>query len=199
MKMGSSKANYAAKNAPEFCEIWFIHKRKHVGTKEASKASGFLPPISHPKTETGEDLGFQSECLSSSYSPVSVLSDGDKNRIENEVVRTRVASSPDLSDSTSRNDLQFSPASLSTFSECSSSAEKRVSTDSSFSKTEEESLFSQLAEATIEAEVSRNEAFLELLKCKKMESEAMEAMDKVNEICSLDLRNLDSYIFLVTS
>lgn len=191
--MSSSKANYAAKNAPEFCEIWFIHKGKHVRTKEASEAPGFLPLINHPKTETGKDLGFQSECLPSSSSPVSVLSDGDRNSVESELVRTRMTSSPGLSDSTCRNDPRFSPASPSTFSEYSSSAEKRVSTDS-LSKTEEESLYYQLAEATIEAEASRNEAFLEQLKSQKLESEAIEAIGKVNEICNFDLRSLGSYI-----
>ncbi|CBI16147.3 unnamed protein product, partial [Vitis vinifera] len=189
VKMSSSKANYAAKKAPEFCEIWFIHKGKHVWTKEAFKAPGFLPPISHPKTETGEDLGFQPECLPSGSSPVSVLSGGDRNGVESELVRTRVTSSPALSDSTSRNDPQFSPTSSSTFSGYGSSAEKR-SMDS-YSKTEEESLYYQLAEATIEAEASRNEAFLELLKRQKLESEAMEAIAKVKAFESAHAREVE--------
>lgn len=179
MKMNSGKANYAAKNAPEFCEIWFIHKGKHVWTKEAFEAPNYLPSVSSSKTQTVEDLGFHTEHIPSSSSQSNLFSVGDRNGVEGESLRTRVPSSPALSDSASRNDPQFSPASLSSFSGYNSSADKRVSTDS-ISKMEEESLYCQLAEATIEVEASRNEAFLELLKCQKLESEALNAIGKVN-------------------
>ncbi|GLU02360.1 hypothetical protein SLE2022_196140 [Rubroshorea leprosula] len=47
------------------------------------------------------------------------------------------------------------------------------------SKDEEESLNNQLREVRLEAEASKNEAFSELLKCKKVEIEAMEAVSRL--------------------
>ncbi|KAF2300362.1 hypothetical protein GH714_012450 [Hevea brasiliensis] len=106
VKKSSNKANYVAKSAPIFCEIWFINKGKHVWMREASESS-------------------------------------------------------------------FSPRSSS-----STSTERRVSSDSD-SKVEEESLYCQLERVRTEAEASRNEAFEELLKRKKLEFQTLEAISKV--------------------
>ena len=51
VKRSSRKANYATKNAPLFCKVWFIHKGKHVWTREASEN-----PCYHPEILDGESL-----------------------------------------------------------------------------------------------------------------------------------------------
>ncbi|OMO67754.1 hypothetical protein CCACVL1_20337 [Corchorus capsularis] len=61
MKKSSSKASYAARNAPYYCEIWFVNKGKLVWTREASEEPNSFPPsFSSPScTNSG------SECASS--------------------------------------------------------------------------------------------------------------------------------------
>lgn len=44
VKRSSTKASYTSKNAPLFCEIWFVNKGKHVWTREASEGPSSLPP-----------------------------------------------------------------------------------------------------------------------------------------------------------
>ncbi|MED6133653.1 hypothetical protein PIB30_030173 [Stylosanthes scabra] len=51
VKRNSSKANYAAKNAPPFCKIWFIYKGKHIWTREASEIPCSLSPCEITETE----------------------------------------------------------------------------------------------------------------------------------------------------
>lgn len=49
-------------------------------------------------------------------------------------------------------------------------------------KVEEESSYSHIEEVSLEAEALGNEAFEELLKCKTLELEAMEAFSKVTTL-----------------
>ncbi|KAK9279071.1 hypothetical protein L1049_012746 [Liquidambar formosana] len=206
VRKSSSKANYAAKNVPSFCEIWFINKGKHVWTREASEGPSSMPPISLPNTATSESLRskslqcckseliFHPECLRSSSSATGLLSAGIKNWDQAKAVQTEVALSSTISSSTNRCDQPwlyspFSPTSTSTGSGYTSSAERRVSSDSD-TKLEEESSCSELIEARIEVEASMNEAFAELLKRKKLESEAMEAISKVQVFESAHAREV---------
>ncbi|XP_015972707.1 uncharacterized protein LOC107496015 [Arachis duranensis] len=62
VKRNSRKANYAAKNAPPFCKIWFIYRGKHIWTREASEK-----PCSLSLCETIETEGtFAAESTTSS-------------------------------------------------------------------------------------------------------------------------------------
>ncbi|XP_054811490.1 U-box domain-containing protein 33-like isoform X5 [Prosopis cineraria] len=102
VRRNSKKANYAAKNAPPFCEIWFVHK----DPTSSSKSSTCVSHCS-PQNSTGGYL--------------------------------------------------------------------ETSLD-----VEEDILCSQLTEAKIEVEAARDKGFAELLKCKRFEAEAIEAIKKVN-------------------
>ncbi|KAL1323826.1 hypothetical protein HN51_034058 [Arachis hypogaea] len=51
VKRNSRKANYAAKNAPPFCKIWFIYRGKHIWTREASEKPCSLSPCETIETE----------------------------------------------------------------------------------------------------------------------------------------------------
>ncbi|GAV57922.1 Pkinase domain-containing protein/U-box domain-containing protein [Cephalotus follicularis] len=157
----SSKANYAAKNAPSFCEIWIISKGKHMWTKEASEGRSASPPYRHADGETAK---------------ISRVS----NWVIGETVEMEVALSPSISSSNGRLvpyylQTSFSPTSTSTGTEYTS--ERGVSSDSD-SRFEENS-HNQLIEARIEAETSKNKAFAELLKSRQMEVEAVKAISKV--------------------
>ncbi|PRQ34035.1 putative protein kinase RLK-Pelle-RLCK-IXb family [Rosa chinensis] len=182
VKRSSSKASYAAKNAPLFCEIWFINKGKPLWTRAASEGQSSLPSCSQLQIASEESFksfqhrkneAFLPECLQSSSA------NNDFSRISNcfqsESVRSEAAqSSSTLSCSTHTclpHNIHSSTRTSSSSGSGYSSAEGRVSLDSD--------LCSRLTEATLEAEASMEKASSELLKCKRLESEAIEAIDKV--------------------
>uniref|UniRef100_A0A5B6ZZV1 RING-type E3 ubiquitin transferase n=1 Tax=Davidia involucrata TaxID=16924 RepID=A0A5B6ZZV1_DAVIN len=180
VKKSSSKASYVAKNAPPFCEIWFANKGKHMWTREAFEDPSFVPPVCNPETATSVNLRSRSLQYHNSEESTSV---GVRNWIQAEAIQTEVSLSPTLASSTNRCDPHYfysfsSPTSTSSGSGYTSSAEQRVSSDFD-TKVGEESLYSQLTEVRIEAEASRNEALAELLKRKKLETKAAEAMSKI--------------------
>ncbi|XP_059660732.1 U-box domain-containing protein 33-like [Cornus florida] len=196
VKMSSDKASYAAKNAPQFCEIWFVNKGKRSWTRDASDGSSCIPPIGQQETVSANDLRskslrydesevmFHPECLRSS-SGRSIVSAGIRDWVQAEAVQSEVPFSPTLFSNTNRCESYyphglFSPTSSSFDSGYTSFAEKRVSSDSD-TKVEEESFYSQLTEIRIVAGSSRNEAFAELLKRKNWEAEAIEAISKVKD------------------
>ncbi|EXC10642.1 U-box domain-containing protein 33 [Morus notabilis] len=191
VKKGSSKANYAAKKAPLFCEIWFIHKGKHVWTRDTPEDPSSLPSCSLPQIATAENSRSRSfqygknksihpDCLQSKSAKSAVCTQ-ISNRVQYEPVHAELASSPTLSRSacTCLHDLNDSSSTTSS-SSCSgyNSAERRGLSDSDL-KVGEERLYSQLIQATIEAETSSNEACADSLKVKKLELEAREAISKV--------------------
>lgn len=200
MKKSSSKANYAAKNAPLFCEIYFIYKGKHVWTREASESPNPLPPCSKPEITSGEALRSKSfQCSRNnaihpeslqSVSARSTLFNENSKWVQGETKHVEVDSLPALSHSSRNLQNSFCPTTISTGSE-NNSAERMVSLTSE-PKVEEEGLYSQLTEARIQAEASRNEVLVEIMNCKKLESEAVEAFSKVSMslIPILQLRNL---------
>lgn len=194
VKKGSSKANYAAKNAPLFCEIWFIHKGKHVWTRDTSEDPSSLPSCSLPQIATAENSRSRSfqygknksihpDCLRSTSAKSAVCTQ-IINWVQYEPVHAELASSSTLPRSacTCLHDLNDSSSTTSS-SSCSgyNSAERRGLSDSDL-KVGEERLYSLLIQATIEAETSSNEKCADSLKVKKLELEAREAISKVSII-----------------
>ncbi|KAE9461106.1 hypothetical protein C3L33_06974, partial [Rhododendron williamsianum] len=175
VKAGSSKANYAAKNAPRFCEIQFVNKGKHLWTREACEGSSF---------GNGE-VAFNPECLQPS-SGGSIICAEVRNEDQAEAVPTEVLSTPTFPSSMNRLSPPYfhsfsSPSSTSSSSGYASSTEQMVSSDSA-TKVDEESLHAQLTEIQREAEASRAEALQEFLKRKNLEAEAVEAISKVKAL-----------------
>ena len=188
VKKSSRKANYAAKNAPSFCEIWFVKKGKHMWTREASEVPNALSPSSQPEITTAETLRSKSFQYSKSNAIhpecVSFFSDkfthfaGSSNCVLGDTVHVEELSLPVLSYSPHNLQSSFFPPSTSTSFE-NNSPERMVSAISD-PRVEEMSLYDQLTEAKIEAEGSMNEVFAEIMKRKKLEMEAIEAISKVS-------------------
>uniref|UniRef100_A0A2P2LV02 RING-type E3 ubiquitin transferase n=1 Tax=Rhizophora mucronata TaxID=61149 RepID=A0A2P2LV02_RHIMU len=154
VKKSSSKANYAAKNAPLFCEILFVNKGKRIWTREACEESNAQPPTGHAEETSSEIL----RSKSMQYC---------KNKLPSHAERLRSKSTTLLSTSQNtdwvQNELNL--------------AEHPVS--DSDSKMEGKLLCRQYAELRIEAEKSSKAAHEELLRHQKFELEAMEAINKV--------------------
>lgn len=194
VKKSSRKVNYAAKNAPQFCEIWFVNKGKLVWTRDASECPSSLPSCCQQQIEIANSFrskSFQYEknelihtdSLRSSSAKFT-LSTGISDKVQNEPVLSELTSSATISSSSSSSYLQHIHGSRSSATTSSSStsgyssAERRMSSDSEL-KIEEESLCNQLTDVRLEIEALRNKALTELLKRRKLESEAMETIRKV--------------------
>lgn len=158
VKKISSKASYVAQNAPSFCEIWFVNKHKLVWVREASESPGSVPPISQADSDTSRVS--RSQSLRHHKSEVLLC--------HPEILRS----------SSTRSVLSTGTRSWDHMEDVFSFAEQRLASVSD-QKAEEESLYSQLAELKIEVEESRNEAFAEVLRCKNLEAEAVDAISKV--------------------
>ncbi|XWS74135.1 hypothetical protein CRYUN_Cryun02cG0189600 [Craigia yunnanensis] len=196
MKKSSSKASFAARNAPCFCDIWFINKGKLVWTRDASEDPSSLPEVGQAAASAqmlrsnslphskGDSLVHPENLHSKSSRSINFVA--TTQLTESEPAHMDVSLSPGLSTFATRYSSNYyqslSCPSCTTGSECASS-ETRLSLDS-YSKDEEESLCSQLREASMEAEASRNKALVESLKCQKLESEAMEAINKLKDFNS---------------
>ncbi|KAL2487521.1 U-box domain-containing protein 33 [Forsythia ovata] len=160
-KKSSRKASHAARHVPSYCEIRFVNKGKLVWTRQASESSRCVP-ISQPAPAYAQNLRFQSLHI-------------DQNEAQ--------TTSPCVESSCHPfhcQDVTISTSS-SSGSDFTSAADPRVSSVFS-TNAEEESLYSQLAELEMEAEESKDEAFLELSKHKKMETNAMEDVNKVKAL-----------------
>ncbi|KMT05256.1 hypothetical protein BVRB_7g173960 [Beta vulgaris subsp. vulgaris] len=197
VKKRSRKAKYAAKSAPPFCEIWFIHKGKHLWTREAFEKVTTPTPCQGDelRTDSLRSKSFQFEKSEPLYSPVklhsrsshlsmqcSSMKDWNHNESINEDLLPPISNNP--------YNPAYARSSTSNDSASSTSTEKIISPDSGH-RLEEEYLYGQLLEAKAEVETSRNEAFLELLKREKLEAEAMEAMRKVKDIESAQIREAE--------
>jgi len=156
IKRNSSKANFAAKNAPPFCEIWFVYKGKHIWTREASETPCFVPSHAQPETTTAESLS----CRSFQY--------GTNELIHSECLQSNSARA---TRSTVPNVIIEAE---STFSSKSSSCSSHCSPQ--HSELEEETIDSQL----IEVNAATDKALVELLKCRTLELKAIEAISKVS-------------------
>ncbi|KAK6271975.1 PREDICTED: U-box domain-containing protein 33 [Theobroma cacao] len=204
IKKNSSKARYAARNAPCFCDIWFVNKGKLVWMREASEEPSSLPPVGQAKAAIaqmlrsnslphtkGDSLVHPDNIHSKSSRSIPFV--GTTQLTETEPAHMDVSVSPTLSSFATKFSPPYyqslsSPSCTNTGSECASS-ETRWSLDS-YSKDEEESLYSRLREVSMEAEASRNGALAESLKCQELESEAMEAINKLKDFESARFREV---------
>ncbi|KAI9081867.1 hypothetical protein K1719_036129 [Acacia pycnantha] len=170
VKRNSKKANYAAKNAPPFCEIWFIHKGKLLWTREASENPCSLSSQSQPEVAASDRLITRSlqygenELFHRSNSARTAICTGTGSWSQGEILETDATSSSKSSTCTS----QFSPQ---------NSTEGYLETSSDV---EEDRLLTLLAEMKIEVEAAKDKGLVEPLNCKRLEAEAMEAIKKVN-------------------
>lgn len=188
VKKSSSKANYAAKNAPLFCEIYFIYKGRHAWTREASEGPKPLPSFSKPVITTAETVRSESfHCSRNnaihpeslrSVSARSTLFTESSDWVQGDTKHVEVASLPALSHSS--HNLQSSFCQTTTVTGSENSSAERMMSSTSEPKVEEEGLYSQLTEARIEAEASRNEVLVEIMNRKNLESEAIETISKVS-------------------
>ncbi|XP_031287507.1 U-box domain-containing protein 33-like isoform X1 [Pistacia vera] len=201
VKKSSSKAYYASKNAPLSCELWFVNKGKLVWMREASEGPSSLPSCNQAETLTAETLrsrSLQYHNTASSFpsenfrsrSTTSIKSAPITDWIQTEPIYISPMS-PTLSGSVSGCFPHYDQSLLRTRSSTSSgyTSAERISTDSD-SKFEEDSLWGRLREASLEAEELRNQAYVELLKCKNLELEAMEAISKVKVFESAHAREV---------
>jgi len=170
LKRNSSKANFAVKNVPPFCEIWFVYKGKHIWTREASETPCFVSSHAQSETTTAESLScsrsfqygtnelFRSECLQSNSTRTT------RSTVPNEIIEAEAT---------------FSSKSSSCNSHCSPQhlASCYVDTNPEF---EEETIDSQRITAKAEANATTDKALVELLKCKRLEFKAIEAISKVS-------------------
>lgn len=190
LKKSPSKVNYTVKNAPLFCTIWFINKGKHVWTREASERLCPWTPFGHEEDASNEISGSRygksklaSHLLSlrsdsatrMTYATISGWIQSESICVE-ETVQPNFPSSANSCSPHSLQRLISSPGAHSG-SGC-TSVETRSSSDSVLNAGEDSS-YRQLGEVDIESEISRNKALEELLKRRKLESEAMEAISKV--------------------
>ncbi|KAK9075793.1 hypothetical protein SSX86_004122 [Deinandra increscens subsp. villosa] len=153
LKKKSSKSSYVAKNAPPFCQIWFVNKGQLLYTKQPAENYDLLPPSIHQDSSA---LRSQSLCYPSA------------EREQQEIYHPSSSDTCFVPGSTGiTRSLRSNTSSESGFS---SEHDPRV---------EEESLCKQLEEVNLEAEASRNEAFQELLMRKRLEAQALEADNKV--------------------
>ncbi|KAF5727384.1 U-box domain-containing protein kinase family protein isoform 1 [Tripterygium wilfordii] len=200
VKKSSGKARYAAKSAPPFCEIWFVNKDKLLWTREAFEGPSSLQPCSHAVSASAEFLRSKSlRCGKDklSFNPDFLCSKSTRisHGVQGEPVHTEMTLSLDASTSTNIDfpfQLRDSSSSASTNSSEYTYAERSTSSDYD-SKVEEESLCILLTEARLEAESFINEAVEELLKWRRLETEAMDAISKVkvfesSHACEVTLR-----------
>ncbi|KDP44229.1 hypothetical protein JCGZ_05696 [Jatropha curcas] len=190
VKKSNNKANSVAKDAPLFCEIWFINKGKHVWTREACERPSLLPPSDHSLGASNETLRSKSLRYSKSILPFdpeyhrsSSTAGVSCARISGWVQsESTCPEEPILHARSSSANTCFPRSIQNSFGTISSSSgtstERRVSLDSD-SKVEEDHLYCQLAELRIEAEASRKKAFEELLRRKKLESQILQVISKV--------------------
>ncbi|PSR86705.1 Serine/threonine-protein kinase [Actinidia chinensis var. chinensis] len=184
VKTGSRKARYAAKNAPQFCEIWFVNKGKHISTREAFEGPSFGGSIGQSAIATADNLREQCSKSELVFDPECTRPSSSRST---ESVLIEAVLPPSLPSSINRYDPQCyhnlsNLTNTSSGSGYTSSAEQRASSDSATKVDDEEILHDLLIEARIEAEASRDEAFQEFLKLKKLEAEAVEAIGKVKAL-----------------
>ncbi|XP_068642247.1 U-box domain-containing protein 33-like isoform X2 [Aristolochia californica] len=167
VKRSSDQARNTAKNAPNFCEIWFVYKGKHVWTRDASDGSQVLQSL-----PSINNLGETPRSKSlPTHGALSFSTAGCHRTQSSSTDRYVKIDSPES---------QSSRGYTSTFSELSSPLEGRASSEFNLKEEQQlDNLKNTLLEVRIETERSKQEAFSELLKCKELEKKAAETMNKV--------------------
>lgn len=178
VKKGFCNADYAAKNAPPFCEIWFVNKGKHIWTREATEnAVNFLPTmVRASKAMVTEGLRTKPSLNRKNETIIDPTCSFTTSRSCEGVVR------PDQQEVAVSASGSVSRSSLTPNSSVTSSGYTpiEIRRSSGFdSNAEEEMLGKKLIEATTEAEKARDEAFAELLERRRLESESVETVNKV--------------------
>lgn len=201
LKKGSTKASYAAKMAPSSCEIWFVSKGKLVWKRQNFEGSSSTKQICQDKPTLASNL--RSQSLLACKNDITVLPGGPRsnsarylsccepsNHFQREGLSAEFASSSILHyryNPTST--CLSSPASFSSISS-SSLSDPRLSSDSG-NKNEDEDLYEQLAEVKRETEQSRDEALTEVLRCRKLEVEAVKTISQVRAFESAHAREVE--------
>lgn len=182
VKKSSSKATYAAKNAPPFCEIWFVNKGKLAWTQETSEIAvsteETLRPRSLPLPYCNTTMSLPQDGLIPSSR--TLTSAGITGWDHSKTVRMLSPKLPTLSSSFSAFHFQHDQG-VSPRTDTRSGyafAGRKKSTDSDI-QVEYENLYNQLREIKAEAETLRKKAREDHLKRKDLESEALEAINKV--------------------
>lgn len=197
VKKSSSKADYAARNIPLPCEIWFVNKGNHVWTREAVEASCFASSLLLPELAITENFRAQSSLddhsrsLNQQYSQSSSANGiiEGLNCIDKEPLHVEgvMSSSSDIHFLP----LQISSSLASTSSDSGYSSVEGRESSGSDSKVEERGLNGELKDAILEAEASRNEAIAVHLLCRKMEQEAAESIKKFKVFKCVNQHEID--------
>ncbi|KAF9599315.1 hypothetical protein IFM89_036613 [Coptis chinensis] len=188
VKKGINKANYARKYAPPFCEIWFINKGNHAWTREASEnLTVFITTLS-PAEQARKGLRSRSSPNDRSDYVLyhtfprynSCPPSGAQNLVECPG-ELELALSADGSSFTERVSKTASSSNSLTSASVYASAGIEMLPEIS-SVLEGESFYNQMLNSWAEAETTKKEAFSELLKRRRLEYEAVEAINKVKAI-----------------
>lgn len=155
VKKNSSKSSYVAKNARPFCQIWFVNKGQLLYTREPAEEYDDLPPLIHQDSNVLRSQSLRYPNSERELQQIYCRSSSSTSLIVGNTSMMRSLRSNTSSDSGYSSSTELDP------------------------RFEEESLLKQLEEVNMEAEASRNEAFQELLKQKRLEAQAMEANNKV--------------------
>ncbi|KAG9444673.1 hypothetical protein H6P81_016013 [Aristolochia fimbriata] len=183
VKRSSDQAINTAKNAPNFCEIWFVYKGKHVWTKDASEGPSsqqILQPLASKNNirETKRSTSLSSYGVSS-FSTAGCLRSLSSSTDREGQMATSCLGFHFINEYCSP-DSQSSRGYASTFCELSSPLEGRDSSDFILKEDQElHNLENCLHEVRIETERSKQEALAALLRCKELEQAAAETMSKV--------------------
>ncbi|KAM3392588.1 hypothetical protein ACQJBY_013626 [Aegilops geniculata] len=172
LKAGHNKEYFMAKNAPAFCEIWFVWRGRHVWTREASAAIGnSISVYNHDDimmTRKRTRFSPNSNCAE------PVLAEGTVS--DNGRVNDYGALGADAN--------HFYNMRISNLQDAESAFNSTLWPDSSvlggaLQLHSKEKLNTDLKQVMVEAEGSRKEAFLELLRRKEIESKVASAFVRV--------------------
>ncbi|KAL8129029.1 hypothetical protein V2J09_018184 [Rumex salicifolius] len=194
VKKSSSIAIYTAKSAPPFCKIWFVHKGKHIWTREASDGLNLDAVICQSDIVREEglrskssryhktDLNFYDEKIRLSSSRVNTTGTKDWNQDLVAEREDEFLSPQPLSSSIIKSDQRAGSSyyvnNTSNGSACTSSGD---GTSDSELKSVEEMLFGHLAEVKAEEGRLKHEAYMESMKREQLEAEAAHTIMKVKD------------------
>ncbi|VAH25718.1 unnamed protein product [Triticum turgidum subsp. durum] len=184
LKAGHNKEYFMAKNAPAFCEIWFVWRGRHIWTREASAAIGNSISVYNQ-----DDIMMTRK--RTRFSPNSngaepMLAEGTVS--DNGRVNDYGALGADAN--------HFYNMRISNLQDAESAFNSTLWPDSSvlggaLQLHSKEMLDANLKQVMVEAEGSRKEAFLELLKRKEIESKVASAFVRVKASESSKKREIE--------
>lgn len=201
VKKGSRKANHAARNAPAYCEIFFIYKGKHVWTREAFEEVPIIASCHTNEliTESSRSKSFGYSRSERLYNPgylrtnssrLSLRRSGTIDLVQKEHTEEDWLLPCTLSSSVNSYENLYVRSSTKNDAASSTYAERRISSDYD-SKLKEIFLSGQLLEAKADAETSKHETLVEILKRKELEAEAIQTIRKVKDIESAHTREAE--------